>query len=78
MHIFRPCKKHMQSFKKVGKNCRRICAQKVPTVGGGGGGVGGGAEPRNHGKPNAMSPRFSSKRRGTTNQKCYDRDPAGH
>ena len=30
---------------------------------------------QNHGKPNTMSPRFSSKRRGTTNQLCYDRDP---
>ena len=28
-----------------------------------------------HGKPNTMSPRFSSKRRGTTNQLCYDRGP---
>ena len=28
-------------------------------------GRGRGTEPRNHGKPNTLSPRFSSKRRGT-------------
>ena len=35
------------------------------------GGGAGGAEPRYHGKPNTMSHRFSSKRRGTMKGQSY-------
>ena len=51
MHIFRPCWKCLQSFKRSLKVCRRSCAHRICTIIG----------ERNHGSANTIPQLFSEK-----------------
>ena len=71
-HLQTMAKAHVKVQDDRHKTVGGVARRRYLLLGGWGGG---GGEPRNHRKPNTLSPRFPSKRQGTTNQLCYDRYP---